>query len=123
MGSLKTKVVEHLFDKHWDVSAGKLVKSLMSLDEVAEAIRETNVDRPKKLKANNPANFMKDLLRGANASKKLASVGPSAPVHRAFNGRATASALSSCHMHLDSQSHSLTNFPSEAMPRAMPCNR
>ena len=69
MASLKTEVVEFLFNKYWDERSGTLRKSLMSLDEVADAIRQTNVGRPKKLKANNPANFMKDLLRGANASK------------------------------------------------------
>jgi hypothetical protein len=69
MSSLKTEVVEYLFGKHWDASTGTLTKSLISLDEVADAIRQTNAGRPKKLKANNPANFMKDLLRGAHASK------------------------------------------------------
>jgi hypothetical protein len=69
MASLKTEVVEYLFDQHWDANTGMLTKALMSLDQVADAIRKTNVGRPKELKANNPANFMKDLLRGANASK------------------------------------------------------
>lgn len=69
MPSLKTEVIEFLFEKHWDASSKKLTKSLMSLGDVADAIRHTNNGRLKKLNANNPANFMKDLLRGANASK------------------------------------------------------
>ncbi|MVA96662.1 hypothetical protein GN330_05300 [Nitratireductor sp. CAU 1489] len=41
----------------------------MSLEEVAAAIRECNDAYGLTLSARNPANFMKDLLRGANASK------------------------------------------------------
>lgn len=68
MASQKTIVIEHLFDKHWDAQSKTLRRSLMSLDDVAEAIRQC---RPKgvTLKDNNPANFMKDLLRGGNTSK------------------------------------------------------
>lgn len=66
--SQKTKVVEHLFDKYWNVSTGALEKSLMSLDDVAQAIRECNDLYGSTLSDRNPANFMKDLLRGANAS-------------------------------------------------------
>ena len=67
--SQKTKVVEHLFDKHWSEATGSLDKSLMSLDDVAQAIRECNETHGSTLSDRNPANFMKDLLRGANASK------------------------------------------------------
>ncbi|WP_245990250.1 hypothetical protein [Tabrizicola piscis] len=66
--SQKTKVVEHLFDKYWNVSTGALDKSLMSLDDVAQAIRECTDLYGLTLSDRNPANFMKDLLRGANAS-------------------------------------------------------
>lgn len=40
--SQKTLVIEHLFDKHWNSASGTLDKSLMSLDDVAQAIRECN---------------------------------------------------------------------------------
>ena len=66
--SQKTRVVEHLFDKYWNASTGALDKSLMSLDDVAQAIRECNDLYGSTLSDRNPANFMKDLLRGANAS-------------------------------------------------------
>lgn len=69
MPSQKTAVVEHLFNKYWDEKSASLTKSLMNLEEVAEAIRECNETYGSKLSARNPANFMKDLLRGANASK------------------------------------------------------
>ena len=40
--SQKTQVIEHLFEKHWDATNGALDKRLMSLDDVAQAIRECN---------------------------------------------------------------------------------
>lgn len=67
--SQKTRVIEHLFKKHWDETKGALDKTLMSLDDVAQAIRECNELYGSTLSDRNPANFMKDLLRGANASK------------------------------------------------------
>ena len=67
--SQKTQVIEHLFEKHWEAANGALDKTLMSLDDVAQAIRECNKLYGSTLSDRNPANFMKDLLRGANASK------------------------------------------------------
>ncbi|WP_228408730.1 hypothetical protein [Profundibacter amoris] len=69
MASQKTIVIGHLFDKFWDKNGNSLTKSLMSLDDVAQAIRECNKLHGTTLSDRNPANFMKDLLRGANASK------------------------------------------------------
>ncbi len=68
MTSQKTIVIEHLFEKHWDEQAGELRRSLMSLDDVAEAIRECRA-KGVTLSDRNPANFMKDLLRGGNTSQ------------------------------------------------------
>jgi len=68
MASLKTKVVEHLFDKHWDETTQSLRQSLMSLEDVAQAIRDCNEIEGTSLSDRNPANFIKDLMRGANAS-------------------------------------------------------
>lgn len=36
--SQKTQVIEYLFNKHWNETSGVLDKTLMSLDDVAEAI-------------------------------------------------------------------------------------
>lgn len=68
MRSEKTIVIEYLFKKYWDESSEMLRKNLMSLDDVAEAIRVCNRDHGTGLSAKNPANFMKDFLRGSNAS-------------------------------------------------------
>lgn len=64
MPSKKTVVVDHL----WDVltAAGRTVATF---DDVGRAIRHCNDVHQNNLKADNPANFMKDLLRGGNASK------------------------------------------------------
>jgi hypothetical protein len=69
MPSEKTAVVEHLFFKYWDASAGVLTKAVMSLEDVSTAIRECNELQGSTLSDRNPANFMKDFMRGNNASK------------------------------------------------------
>lgn len=82
MASQKTKVIEHLFNKFWDQSSGSLSKPLMSLDNVAEGIRECNKLHGTTLSDRNPANFMKDLLRGANASRNW----PKSVANQQFTG-------------------------------------
>ena len=69
MASQKTKVIEYLFDRYWDEPKKTLTKTVMSLEDVAQAIRECNQIYGSKLSTRNPANFLKDLLRGANASR------------------------------------------------------
>ena len=69
MASQKTAVIEHLFSKHWEEDSGSLAKCLMSLEDVADAIRECNKAYGSTLSDRNPANFLKDLLRGGNASE------------------------------------------------------
>ena len=69
MASQKTQVIEYLFKKNWDDSNQRLNKRLMGLDDVALAIRECNAQYGSDLSDRNPANFMKDFLRGSNASK------------------------------------------------------
>lgn len=69
MPSDKTVVIEYLFDKHWDPVAQKLTKSVMSLSDVRDAIRHCNSAHNIKLSELNPANFMKDIVRGSSASK------------------------------------------------------
>lgn len=82
MASQKTKVIKHLFNKFWDQSSGSLSKTLMSLDDVAEGIRECNKLHGTTLSDRNPANFMKDLLRGANASRNW----PQSVANQQFTG-------------------------------------
>lgn len=69
MPSEKTIVIEHLFRKYWDESSGSLSKTLMSLEDVATAIRECNATKGTTLSDRNPANFMKDFMRGTSASR------------------------------------------------------
>ena len=69
MRSEKPIVVEYLFDKHWDNATQTLTKTLMSLKDVAGAIRACRKTKGITLSDNNPANFLKDILRSKNASK------------------------------------------------------
>jgi hypothetical protein len=81
MPSQKTIVIEYLFDKHWDAEANVLSKTLMSLDDVADGIRACR-QAGVKLSDKNPANFLKDLLRGGNSSKNW----PQSVTNRRFTG-------------------------------------
>lgn len=63
MASKKTPVVEYLYEKL--AAEGRTVALF---EDVASAIRHFKENRGVDLSDNNPANFMKDLLRGMNAS-------------------------------------------------------
>ncbi len=82
MASQKTKIIEYLFNRYWDESNGILTKSIMGLDDVANAIRECNAIYGTTLSDRNPANFMKDLLRGSNTSKNW----PDSIAKKSFTG-------------------------------------
>lgn len=69
MPSEKSPVIEHLFFKFWDPTSATLSKSIMSLEDVSQAIRDCNAKAGTTLSDRNPANFMKDFMRGNNASK------------------------------------------------------
>lgn len=68
MSSKKTRVIEYLFDKYWDEKTGTLTKQVMSLNDVQEAIHACNAMDGSDLSTRNPANFLKDVVRGRNAS-------------------------------------------------------
>lgn len=63
MPSKKTPIVQYLYDKL--ASEGR---SVAMFDDVAKAIRHFKENTDLDLSDNNPANFMKDLVRGMNAS-------------------------------------------------------
>lgn len=63
MASKKTPVVEYLFEKL--AAEGR---NVALFEDVANAIRYFKENKGLDLSDNNPANFMKDLLRGMNAS-------------------------------------------------------
>ena len=69
MSSDKTLVIEHLFKKRWDAKNQRLRRTLVTQDDVVDAISFCNEQDGKGRSARNPANFMKDVVRGINASK------------------------------------------------------
>lgn len=69
LASDKTKVIEYLFFKYWDDGTEKLKKSIMSMTDVQRAIKHCNRHLGTKLSDRNPANFMKDVVRGKGASR------------------------------------------------------
>ncbi|APP82003.1 hypothetical protein ABQZ99_003235 [Xanthomonas hortorum pv. vitians] len=69
MASDKTDVILHLFEKYWDPGNLRLTKTLMTLQDVAEAIRACNTQDGKDRSDRNPANFLKDVIRSRGASK------------------------------------------------------
>lgn len=71
MASAKTAVIEHLFFKYWDEKTGLLTKTVMSMEDVRDAIIHCNAlpTRVRGLSADNLANFLKDVVRKPTASK------------------------------------------------------
>lgn len=69
MASDKTDVIDYLFERHWDEGRGILRRTLMSLTDVADAIRACNEKDGKKRSDRNPANFLKDIVRSTTANK------------------------------------------------------
>lgn len=78
MPSQKTKVVSYLYDVLFAEG-----RSVATFEDVSAAIRECNKRYDLGLSENNPANFMKDLLRGMNASKNW----PQELVQKRITGR------------------------------------
>lgn len=68
MPSEKTTVIEYLFFENWDQEYGRLEKTMMTFSDVQSAIRHCNEKYGTDLSDRNPANFMKDIVRGQNAS-------------------------------------------------------
>jgi hypothetical protein len=66
----KKAVVEYLFFSRWDPSKEVLKNAVVTLAEVSEAIRHCNSLDGKRRSDSNPANFMKDIIRGHGASKQ-----------------------------------------------------
>lgn len=62
--SVKPVVIEWIYDKLVDPNTGNLRRSVVTTDDVVEGIHATKVD----LSTKNPANFIKDVIRGHGAS-------------------------------------------------------
>ena len=67
--ALEKTVIEYLFFEYWDPKAKRMDKSVMSMRDVQEAIRRCNEKHGSNLSDRNPANFMKDMVRGQGASR------------------------------------------------------
>lgn len=68
--SRKTAIIKMLFEERWDARHSTLTRSLVTLDEVVQAIRRQNLAHPNvpgkpktELSDRNPANFLKDFIR------------------------------------------------------------
>ena len=68
MTSAKTPIIEWLFFQHYNRKTGALDNAIMTLEDVQDAIRHFKGKFGSKLSDKNPANFMKDIVRGQNAS-------------------------------------------------------
>jgi hypothetical protein len=66
--SKKPPVIERIYDKLVDPKTGQLTRSMVTNTDVVEAIRWSNQKHGTNLSPNNPANFIKDVIRGPGAS-------------------------------------------------------
>ncbi|HEX3663124.1 MAG TPA: hypothetical protein VHU89_16930, partial [Acidobacteriaceae bacterium] len=66
--SQKPQVIERIYEQLLDPVTGRLTRSIVTNQDVAEAIVWCNEHKGTKLSDKNPANFMKDIIRGAGAS-------------------------------------------------------
>jgi len=73
VSSPKAEIIQMIYDSLWDSRANRLSRSVVTLDDVARAIRKWNSQNPASPRPpsdRNPANFFKDFTRrlaGANA--------------------------------------------------------
>lgn len=63
--SAKNHVFQALFDARYDPATGRIANPLVTLEDVADAIRELVRAEAIKLSDRNPANFIKDYLRSS----------------------------------------------------------
>jgi hypothetical protein len=66
--SQKPQVIERIYERLLDPVTGRLIRSIVTNEDVAKAIVWCNQHHGTSLSDKNPANFMKDIIRGAGAS-------------------------------------------------------
>ena len=66
--SEKPIVIEHIFNERFDEQTGQLNRTIVTNTDVVEAITECTKKYGIKLSTRNPANFVKDIIRGKSAS-------------------------------------------------------
>jgi hypothetical protein len=66
--SKKPAVVERIFDLLWDPTTKTLKKTMVTMGEVQQTIEWANQNLGSTLSTRNPANFLKDMVRGSGAN-------------------------------------------------------
>lgn len=66
--SAKPYVIEKIFLDRWDEATNTLSATMVNSTEIVQAIEWANTNKGTSLSTRNPANFMKDLIRGKGAS-------------------------------------------------------
>jgi hypothetical protein len=66
--SQKPQVIERIYERLLDPAIGRLTRSIVTNQDVAKAIVWCNKHKGTNLSDKNPANFIKDIIRGAGAS-------------------------------------------------------
>ena len=66
--SQKPQVIERIYDTLVDPNTGHLARTVVTSTDVVEAILWCNANQGTKLSEKNPANFIKDVIRGSGAS-------------------------------------------------------
>jgi hypothetical protein len=92
--SAKTDIIAWLFDRRWDAAAQQLSSPVVTLEEVAAAIRIYNLANPgrKAMSTRNPANFFKDFISSARRGC-VGGVADREWYHRASNRKELAMEL------------------------------
>ncbi len=66
--SEKPHVIQHIFNQRWDPVSNTLNKTMVTSVEIVQAIHWSNEHLGTSLSPKNPANFIKDVIRGSGAS-------------------------------------------------------
>ncbi len=66
--SQKPDVIERIYDTLWDPAAQRLIRTIVTNEDVVAAITWCNENKGTHLSSRNPANFIKDVIRGMGAS-------------------------------------------------------
>jgi hypothetical protein len=67
--SQKPKVIERVYETLVDPVSGELTRSVVTNNDISQAIEWCNTNLGNTLSKNNPANFIKDVIRGPNANR------------------------------------------------------
>ena len=66
--SQKPQVIDRIYDQLFDAASGRLTRTIVTNTDVVEAILWCNANLGTSLSEKNPANFIKDVIRGHGAS-------------------------------------------------------